>query len=235
MKLRVAAAVFLALALLDGVVAGRAIALLSGHASVQQDLLALHVTLRMVIAVEFAYFVAVRSEARRNARDPLAFVACAVAMLAVVPYAGASSRTPQVLLLAGDTLAVAGSIWILASVLALGRCFSVLPEARGLITHGPYRVVRHPVYLGEIAAMGGLTLAAPAVSHVGMLTVFVIAQSMRMGMEERALREAFPEYAAYAHATRRLVPRLRKSTRKRARDGQTYGGAGLASQPYSLR
>jgi protein-S-isoprenylcysteine O-methyltransferase Ste14 len=205
-KLRIAAAVFLVLAVLDGVVAGRAIALLSDHASTQHGLLALHATLRMVIAFEFAYFAAVRPGPRRNARDPLAFVACAVAMLAVVPYSGASSGAPRALLLAGDVLAIAGSTWIFASVLALGRCFSILPEARGLVTHGPYRIVRHPVYLGEIAAMAGLTLASPAVGHVGILVLFVLAQSVRMRMEERALCAAFSEYAAYAARTSRLIP-----------------------------
>jgi protein-S-isoprenylcysteine O-methyltransferase Ste14 len=120
--------------------------------------------------------------------------------------AGPDSGTPPVLLLAGDAVAVAGSVWIFASVLALGRCFGVLPEARGLVTRGPYRVVRHPVYLGEIAALAGLTIAAPAPVHVVMLAVFVLAQLVRMRLEEAALTEAFPEYAAYAARTSRLLP-----------------------------
>jgi len=91
-------------------------------------------------------------------------------------------------------------------VLALGRCFGVLPEARGLVTRGPYRLVRHPVYLGEIAALTGLTIAAPAPVHVAMLAVFIFAQLTRMRLEEAALTEAFPEYAAYAARTSRLLP-----------------------------
>jgi protein-S-isoprenylcysteine O-methyltransferase Ste14 len=206
MRLRLVPAVFLALATLDGADATRAIGLFSAHASARHGLLALHAVLRTAVGLAFAYFTARRSEPRRYAREPVAFLACAVAMLAVAPVASPSRGTPSGLLLAGDAVAVIGSVWIFASVLALGHCFGVLPEARGLVTHGPYRLVRHPVYLGEIGAMAGLTLAAPALLHLAMLGIFVLAQSTRMGLEERALSEAFAEYASYAARTPRLVP-----------------------------
>jgi protein-S-isoprenylcysteine O-methyltransferase Ste14 len=207
MKLRLVPAVFLALAAVNAAYAAPAIGAFAAHVDVRLALLALYAVLRTAVALAFALFTAQRSQPRRRAREPLAFVACAVAMLAVVPVAGPGSGTPPALLLAGDAVAVGGSVWIFASVLALGRCFGVLPEARGLVTRGPYRLVRHPVYLGEIAAMAGLTLAAPALSHLAILAVFVFAQSVRMGLEEAALTEAFPEYAAYAARTSRLLPR----------------------------
>src|SRR5204863_7942272 len=123
------------------------------------------------------------------AREPVAFVACALAIAAVVAigHPGAGSTAT---LVAGEVLAVASCAWLLASVLALGRCFGVLPEARGLVTRGAYRVVRHPVYLGEIAACAGLALAAPSPRNGLVLAVFVGAQLVRMGFEERALTHA---------------------------------------------
>lgn len=213
MKPRLVLAVFLALAALDALHAIRTVDVLSAHGGIRPGLLALHAVLRTAIASLFAYFVAARPQPRRPAREPLAFLACAVAMLAVVPVKDPASDTTSGLLLAGDAIAAMGSLWILASVLVLGRCFGVLPEARGLVTHGPYRLVRHPVYLGEITALGGLTIAVPALSHFAIFAIFVLAQSARMGLEERALSEVFPDYIAYAATTPRLLPAPRVALR----------------------
>jgi hypothetical protein len=82
----------------------------------------------------------------------------------------------------------------------------VLPEARGLVTHGPYALVRHPLYLGEFGAMSGLLIASPSPRNLAAGAVFAIAQFTRMGFEERALTREFPEYADYAARTPRVVP-----------------------------
>jgi protein-S-isoprenylcysteine O-methyltransferase Ste14 len=183
-------------------------------------LVALAHILRVQVAMAFAVFTVDRSEPHRRSREPSAFAACAFAMLAVVLVGGAARSTPPALLLAGDALAAAGCLWLLVSVLALGRCFGVLPEARGLVRRGPYRIVRHPVYLGEITALGGLALAAPSLANAAVLAAFVAAQLTRMRLEERALRAAFPEYEHYAASTGRLLPRSAgvawRTTRERA-------------------
>jgi protein-S-isoprenylcysteine O-methyltransferase Ste14 len=95
---------------------------------------------------------------------------------------------------------------VLASVLTLRGCFALLPEARGLVTNGPYRLVRHPVYLGELGACASLVIAAPSVFNSVLLATFVLAQWGRMGFEERALTAAFPEYSRYAEETPGLIP-----------------------------
>jgi protein-S-isoprenylcysteine O-methyltransferase Ste14 len=206
MKPRLVPMVFLALAALNGTTGARATGAFAAHGGGHRGLIALHGMLQTGIAVAFAFFTAQRAEPRRRTREPVALLACAVAMLAIVPVAGPDARAPSMPLLAGDAVAVVGSVWIFASVLALGRCFGILPEARGLVTRGPYSLVRHPVYLGEIVALSGLTLAAPAWGHLALLAVFVAAQLTRMRLEETALAEAFPEYAAYAAHTGRLLP-----------------------------
>jgi protein-S-isoprenylcysteine O-methyltransferase Ste14 len=131
-------------------------------------------------------------------------------MGAVFAIAGPAQGTAPSLLAVGDAVAVCGCVWLLVSVLALGRCFGVLPEARGLVRRGPYRFVRHPVYVGEIAAFVGLTLAAPLPRNVVLLAVMVAAQMIRARFEERALSAAFPEYASYMETTGRLVPTRRR-------------------------
>ena len=106
---------------------------------------------------------------------------------------------------------------MLVAALALGRCFGVLPEARGLVTHGPYALVRHPLYLGEFAAMAGLLIASPSPRNLAAGAAFVIAQVTRMILEERALTREFPEYADYAARTPRVVPSPARSCCGRAR------------------
>jgi protein-S-isoprenylcysteine O-methyltransferase Ste14 len=179
------------------------------HPAVRLALIALYFALRTSVGIAFAIFTCGRRQPSRPSREPLAWIACAVAMLSVVPYGGPTHGAAIGLILAGDVVAVASVAWLLLSVLALGRCFGVLPEARGLVTHGPYRLVRHPVYLGELGALVGLALGAPSVWNVAPLIAFAAAQGVRMRMEEAALTAAFPEYARYAAQTGRLLPGLR--------------------------
>jgi protein-S-isoprenylcysteine O-methyltransferase Ste14 len=162
--------------------------------------------LKLAVVAAFTYFIAIREPARRPSRDPRAFAVCTAAIVSAVALSPPADTTPPGQLLGGEALALAGVVWVLVSVLALGRCFGVLPEARGLVTRGPYRVVRHPVYLGEVAACAGLMIAALSPANVGCFAVLCIAQRVRMGMEERALRREFPEYGAYAVRTPRVIP-----------------------------
>jgi protein-S-isoprenylcysteine O-methyltransferase Ste14 len=176
-------------------------------------LLAGYDILRAGVAIAFAVFTIGRAEPRRRARNPLAFAACAAAITSVILFAQPPRSTPEGLVIAGEALAVGAYLWLLASVITLGRCFGVLPEARGLVTRGPYRIIRHPVYLGEIGACIGLAVASPSPRNAAALAAVIAAQSLRMRLEEGAIIDAFPDYAAYAAETPRLVPRFGASRR----------------------
>jgi len=168
-----------------------------------------YAALKAVIVITFAVLVSVRGPARRPARKLVAFAACVVALggAAVLrpPDIGASADWVT----AGDVIAFAGGTWTLLAILTLGRCFGILPEARGLVTHGLYRLIRHPVYLGELTAAAGLLVAAPSLWNVCAGAAFASAQVVRIRLEERELGATFPEYADYAARTPRLVPRPR--------------------------
>jgi protein-S-isoprenylcysteine O-methyltransferase Ste14 len=208
MKRAAVLGIFLLLAAVTVMGAAEAVAHALNAPGLRPWLLASYRLLKAAVICAFAAFVAVRPPARRSTRDPLALSACGAAMAATMGLKAFSGSTSTGIVLAGETVALVGCAWLLASALALGRCFSVLPEARGLVTRGPYRLVRHPVYLGELGAAAGLALGAPAARNLIALAALVAAQLVRMRLEERALERAFPEYAAYAARTPRLLPGL---------------------------
>ena len=88
----------------------------------------------------------------------------------------------------------------------LGRAFSILPQARSFVASGPYRLIRHPLYLAEQIGTWGLMLQYVQPWAVLIALASLAAQFPRMHYEEQILRETFPEYAAYAARTKRLVP-----------------------------
>jgi protein-S-isoprenylcysteine O-methyltransferase Ste14 len=176
------------------------------HPGARAALEAVYASLRALIAAAFAFLTVGRAPAHARARNPVAFIACALAVGMAVLFHSPPAGTPEALEVLGEGVAVAACALLALSVLSLGRCFGVLPEARGLVTSGAYGVVRHPLYATEIAAFAGLTIAAPVLANALLLVVLVCAQRVRMQFEERALSTAFPEYARYARTVPALVP-----------------------------
>ncbi|MBP7126801.1 isoprenylcysteine carboxylmethyltransferase family protein [Myxococcota bacterium] len=98
--------------------------------------------------------------------------------------------------------------WMFLSLCWLGRNFSIFPQARGLVTSGPYRVVRHPLYLGEIVAAIALALLHLGPVAAGAVMAWIPIQVYRALVEERVLAATHPEYESYRQRVRRLVPGL---------------------------
>ena len=93
------------------------------------------------------------------------------------------------------------------SAQSLGASFSFVPQGRALVVRGPYRLIRHPIYLAELLMILGVTVVDPRlVPVVGALCVAGL-QLVRIRAEEQLLRSTFPGFRAYAAVTRhRLVP-----------------------------
>jgi protein-S-isoprenylcysteine O-methyltransferase Ste14 len=108
--------------------------------------------------------------------------------------------------IAAGVLVVAGNIFAVLILLRLGRSFSILPEGRKLVTKGPYKVVRHPLYLAEAVATVGVLINFLSVWALVLVALQIALQLVRIHYEERVLRENFPEYAGYAQRTARLIP-----------------------------
>jgi protein-S-isoprenylcysteine O-methyltransferase Ste14 len=104
------------------------------------------------------------------------------------------------------TLSLAGTALAFWSAWYLGRSFSLLPQARTLVTTGPYRFVRHPIYLGGLLITIAEVWLRFSALTVGLNVIFLVAQLVRLRYEERILEETFPEYAAYRAQTSALIP-----------------------------
>jgi protein-S-isoprenylcysteine O-methyltransferase Ste14 len=99
-----------------------------------------------------------------------------------------------------------GSIGAIVALWQLGRSFSVMAESRKLVTTGPYRLVRHPLYVAEEIAMIGLFMQFASVWTALLFAAQIAFQLRRMHNEEIVLSTAFPEYDAYRLSTARLIP-----------------------------
>jgi protein-S-isoprenylcysteine O-methyltransferase Ste14 len=107
-----------------------------------------------------------------------------------------------------------GEAFAVYSMLYLGRSFSVFAEARNLVTGGPYRYVRHPLYLGEMIAIWSYTLAHPSRWSIGVTLLFTVLQTWRAKVEERKMLKHYPEYAALCEQTGFLWPKVHRQSRE---------------------
>ena len=109
---------------------------------------------------------------------------------------------------AGTLLWLFGSLVVVFSIWWLRHAFSIEPEARRIITSGPYRFARHPIYSGYAFQYLGMWLNYPTPALALVIAAWVALTLGRIHFEERVLSAAFPEYAAYSRRVGRLAPRL---------------------------
>ena len=103
-------------------------------------------------------------------------------------------------------LSVAGLALSLWSLWHLRSSFSILAEARRVIRTGPYRFVRHPLYLGEAVTMLGLCLLQGTVTAVLFWAAVNLSQVVRARIEEEKLARQFQDYRDYRRQTRFILP-----------------------------
>jgi protein-S-isoprenylcysteine O-methyltransferase Ste14 len=103
-------------------------------------------------------------------------------------------------------LTITGSAFAVVVLTQLRHSFSIMAEARQLVTAGVYRLVRHPLYLAEEIAAIGVVVQFFSPWTALILAVQVGFQLRRMRNEEVILAELFPEYPAYRERTARILP-----------------------------
>lgn len=94
------------------------------------------------------------------------------------------------------------------TMLYLRSSFSVMSEARQMVTSGPYRFVRHPLYVFEQIAVIGTLCKFASWYGVAAIALQMVCQWRRLRNEERVLARTFPAYAQYMARTPRFIPTL---------------------------
>jgi protein-S-isoprenylcysteine O-methyltransferase Ste14 len=97
------------------------------------------------------------------------------------------------------------SLWALWH---LRGSFAIMAEARSPVTSGPYRYIRHPLYLGESLGMLGLCLAMGTTAALLFWVVWTGMQLTRARIEEAKLAHQFNDYKAYLGRTPFILPGL---------------------------
>jgi len=129
------------------------------------------------------------------------YATCAGALL------GDQGTTRLALEWIGAVLQLASMAWQFTAKVFLGRSFGLLPAQRGLVTVGPYRVVRHPIYFGYLIGHIGFLLANFSWRNAGVLALLYVAQVIRIEREEAVLAATSGDYRLYRQSVRwRLLP-----------------------------
>ena len=116
--------------------------------------------------------------------------------------------TAQPIAIALQLMAVALMVW--ARVTFGRRSFHAAanPTAGGLVTTGPYRIIRHPIYTAACLFGWGPIVVHWSSISVALGLLLLLGALVRMICEEQLVQQKYPEYVEYAKVTKRMVPHL---------------------------
>lgn len=107
----------------------------------------------------------------------------------------------------GVALQLVSMGWQFTAKIVLGRSFGLLPAQRGIVTVGPYRIVRHPIYCGYLIGHIGFLAANFSWRNAIVLVLLYVAQVVRILREEAMLAGSDANYRNYQQQVRwRILP-----------------------------
>jgi protein-S-isoprenylcysteine O-methyltransferase Ste14 len=178
-------------------------------------------TILLLPTVVYDLFVAVSFLIREPIRAAVPSVGARLAahggtffMLVCVPLAGrinpdwVAMNQEGPLVAAGWAIWLAGSLFVAYSIWSLRRSFSIEPQARRLVTSGPYAFARHPVYAGYMMQYAGMLMIVRTVPFAALVYAWLLLVRQRIRYEEAVLASAFPEYTEYRLRVGALCPLL---------------------------
>ena len=109
-------------------------------------------------------------------------------------------------LVIGDVIQIIGFIVQIAALLYLSRSLGLLPAYRGIISNGPYKWVRHPLYTAYVISFIGYLINNQSLNNAVILFFGMAFLALRIFYEE-ALLIQYPDYKSYVKRVRwRLIP-----------------------------
>jgi protein-S-isoprenylcysteine O-methyltransferase Ste14 len=118
------------------------------------------------------------------------------------------AATPSPLTWLGVPIQILGVTLSMLALVFLGRSIGVVAANRGVKTAGPYRLVRHPMYVAHLVGYLGYLCSQPTVRNFAIVATVVLALGARATAEERFLSSS-RRYRAYLRATPwRFIPGL---------------------------
>ena len=131
---------------------------------------------------------------------------------AVIDWGYFQTQAPNDIITAiGLMMLIGGSAFRIWAIRILGRFFTAtvqIQDGQHIIQRGPYRIVRHPSYLGAYIAIIGSTVFLGSI--IGFMVAVIgmgIAYKLRIDTEEETLAGAFgQEYREYQSRTARIIP-----------------------------
>jgi protein-S-isoprenylcysteine O-methyltransferase Ste14 len=114
------------------------------------------------------------------------------------------ARTP--VLIGGQVVAGLLMLWARLTFGLRSWHAAATPTEGALVTSGPYRLLRHPIYAAILLFLWTGVASHASVFSVLMVVLASVAIAVRIGAEERLVSARYPEYAAYAARTKRVIP-----------------------------
>ena len=95
------------------------------------------------------------------------------------------------------------------AIITMGRFTSISPRLKDnapLRIEGPYRLVRHPMYLGLLIFCGAYLVDNFNAFPIALWLALFFVLACKIYYEEQILQDRFPGYASYAKKTKRILP-----------------------------
>jgi len=153
----------------------------------------------------------VPSEARTDYQALIATSAMLIFPLLMRPLTRSAAQAPltasgMAFAAVGLSLQIFGLFLMVVALLYLGRHFGLLPANRGLVTRGPFRLIRHPVYAAWLMTVCGTSIGVPTLRNFALVAVTMPFMVWRIALEEELL-DHDPQYLPYRLRVRwRLAP-----------------------------
>jgi len=157
--------------------------------------------LPLLLAIESALVFWRLLNRKEDAGAPQPWYVTAIAWASVFLPMGIASLGPAPIIV--SILSGAGIVLTIWAITSLGQSFGIAPADRGLVTRGPYRILRHPMYAGALLNAGAVVAWTPSALNIGLLVLIIASIVFRVYIEEKMIAG----YSEYAAAVRwRVIP-----------------------------